>query len=237
MQGTSADPAAPVMQLLLASRERNTLGLGFVISVAVHAALVLSVALAYREQPERGRLVDELVTFLLPPDRDIGVTDAPDLPWAGLGGPPPDMTTEVGGSDPGFGPLTEELGDTAGAVPLVFGMPALGDSIFTEFQVDSTVERYPWTAAPVYPQELLDRDIEGSAFVRFVVDTTGFVDTTSVLVIEATHPAFGRAVQEAMPHMRFRPAVQAGHKVRQLVQQSFAFRITRTRIPPRDSGG
>lgn len=234
------DPGRPAavsaMQLLLATRERNALGLGLVISVAVHATVVLSVALAHRERPERGRLVDEIVTFLLPPDRELGVANPEELPWIGEVPAIPDPGSGLAAEDLALGPVAEELGDTAGSVPLVPGMPALGDSIFTEFQVDSTVERYPWTAAPVYPPALLARDIEGSAFVRFVVDTTGFIDTTSFLVLDATHPEFGEAVRQAIPHMRFRPAVQSGIKVRQLVQQSFAFRITRDRLRPPDDG-
>jgi hypothetical protein len=46
-------------------------------------------------------------------------------------------------------------------------------------------------------------------------------------VVKATHPEFVQAVREAMPKMRFRPAILGGYKVRQLVQQNFSFKIQR----------
>jgi len=97
-------------------------------------------------------------------------------------------------------------------------------------EVDSTVFRDPMSAAPEYPANLLDRGIEGSASVRFVVDTTGVVDTVSYRVLRATHADFAVAVRMALPGMRFRPAIRAGVKVRQLVEQTFSFRIA-----PKDS--
>ncbi len=126
-----------------------------------------------------------------------------------------EATADAGGGPPDAGPTLQEL---LAAVA--------GDSILTQLDVDSTVARYPGSAAPAYPVNLLAEQIEGSAFVLYVVDTTGLVDTSSVKVIRTTHPDFVSAVKKALPDMRFRPAFLRGTKVRQLVQQSFAFRIT-----------
>ncbi len=114
--------------------------------------------------------------------------------------------------------------------PEAFSVPqhlAIYDSVATELDVDSAVTRFPESAAPVYPATLLAQNIEGHVYVRYVVDTTGFADTASFQVVTATHPEFGRAVREALPGMRFTPAIQRSKKVRQLVEQPFAFRIQR----------
>lgn len=117
---------------------------------------------------------------------------------------------------------------------------ALGDSIMTEFMVDSAVVRYEDGAAPVYPESMLKRRIEGSVIVQYVVDTLGHADTSTFRVISATHADFARAVKLTLPRMRFHPAVMANRLVPQLVQQPFAFRIqdtTLVRKPPANGRG
>src|SRR5215831_12742813 len=109
-------------------------------------------------------------------------------------------------------------------------VPAQGDqtkdSVFTEIEVDSAVVRSQASAAPAYPLDLLAKHIEGTALVRYVVDTTGFADTVSFTVIRATDPGFVRGVREALPYMRFSPAKIGAKKVRQLVEQPFTFKIS-----------
>lgn len=111
---------------------------------------------------------------------------------------------------------------------------ALGDSIMTEFMVDSAVVRYEDGAAPAYPESMLRRRIEGTVIVQYVVDTLGHADTTTFRVLSSTHADFARAVKQTLPKMRFRPAIMANRLVPQLVQQPFAFRIQdTTTIRPR----
>ena len=122
----------------------------------------------------------------------------------------------------------------AGETKPVEVAPATGpveaaETALTEIEVDSTVKRDPTSAAPEYPPSLLSQRVEGSTFVHYVVDTTGRVDTTTIQVVRATHPAFALSVRTALAQMIFRPAVQSSQKVRQWVQQNFAFRIN---IPP-----
>jgi len=57
------------------------------------------------------------------------------------------------------------------------------------------------------------------------------ISTTDV----SSHPEFANAVREALTHMRFRPAIQSSRKVRQWVEQNFAFRITPPRPAPADT--
>ena len=44
-------------------------------------------------------------------------------------------------------------------------------------------------------------------------------------VLQATHPLMADAVRNALPAMRFVPAQIGGEKVRQIVLQSFVFRV------------
>jgi TonB family protein len=102
---------------------------------------------------------------------------------------------------------------------------AVFDTIATAVDVDSTVTRFADSAAPVYPQKLLELKIEGGAYVQFVVDTMGLADTLSFRVISATHAEFAQSVREALPGMRFHPAILRSRKVPQLVEQPFMFKI------------
>jgi TonB family protein len=107
-------------------------------------------------------------------------------------------------------------------------LPAIGgaDSAFSVLDVDSAVTRHPWSAAPSYPAEMLKKKLEGTVFVRYVVDTTGFADATSFEVLRSTHDEFTAAVRTALPDMRFNPARIGHRRVRQLVEQEFSFKIT-----------
>lgn len=105
--------------------------------------------------------------------------------------------------------------------------PTVGpDSVFSILEVDSAVVRLASSAAPAYPLKLLDQHIEGFVNAKYVVDTTGFADTSTFEVLQATHKEFIAAVKEALPYMRFSPAKIGHAKVRQLVQQQFSFKIT-----------
>jgi hypothetical protein len=104
--------------------------------------------------------------------------------------------------------------------------PGNSDSVFTVLDVDTAVVRSSNSAAPAYPLKLLEAHITGSVSAQYVVDTTGFADTSSFHVMKATNPGFIVAVREALPYMRFKPAKIGAIKVRQLVEQTFTFKIT-----------
>jgi hypothetical protein len=108
-----------------------------------------------------------------------------------------------------------------------------GDSVFTILEVDSAAVRSLSSASPAYPLDLLKNHIEGTVKVRFIVDTTGFADTTSFEVLNVTNEGFVKAVREALPYMRFSSAKIGTMKVRQLVEQPFTFKIA---TPPPTPG-
>ncbi len=80
---------------------------------------------------------------------------------------------------------------------------------------------------PRYPESLRQAAIDGRVLVRFTVDTTGRIEMNSVTVLASTHDLFTRAVRDALPAFRFKPAELGGHRVRALAEMPFEFQITR----------
>lgn len=204
------------------------LPLAALVSFAVHAAFVLPIALPDRSDDERRDPIDQLVVFLVPPQTEPSrESQHHGIDWAALAGndgaleqvPEPDRAPVE--------PITVgKAGDTA-AVDAPAGEPVELEVAMSEIEVDSVVQRDPNSAAPVYPPEMLEQNVEGSTFVHYVVDTTGRVDTTTIRIIRSTDPSFSRAVRQALAGMRFRPAIHASRPVRQWVEQNFAFKILR----------
>jgi protein TonB len=85
----------------------------------------------------------------------------------------------------------------------------------------------PGNPAPAYPASLRSAQVEGSVLARFIVDTTGRVEAASINFPEATHALFADAVRQSLLRSRYLPAVLGEHAVRQLVEQRFAFTLTR----------
>jgi len=223
--------SAPTLRVLLEPPDRKEAGLGAVVSVIIHIVAVLAIVIAYRSRPVQSDLVDQFITFLVPPTRQPAQEGSEGVAFGSPAAPGEEDLGTGAGMPAGTGPVDEPAGDSTAAAGSALP-PVVGDSILTEIEVDSTVQRYPWSAAPQYPPELLSANIQGSVSVTYVVDTTGFADSSSLQVVEATHPAFVESVRKAIPGMRFRPALLSGYKVRQLVAQTFSFRIRRA---PRDS--
>ena len=69
-------------------------------------------------------------------------------------------------------------------------------------------------------------------YAQYVVDTSGFADTTSLRIIRSTHPDISASVRDALPYMRFRPAKIGSASVRQLVEQEFRFKIQQAAAIP-----
>lgn len=95
----------------------------------------------------------------------------------------------------------------------------------TEIEVDSTAALDPTAEGPAYPQDLMDAGVQGVVYAQFVVDSTGYADTLTLQVLEQVQQQFVASVKQALPRMKYKPAVFAGKRVNQLVQQAFVFRI------------
>jgi TonB family protein len=205
-------------------------------SVVTHGLVVWAAVAATaggRQLPTDER--EARVFFLLPPDRvDIRSRQFDHLQWAREGGDIQDgpvltkngegLTTRL----PAHGARArgQELSGARPQLPPGIFIPDITpDTAFSVLDVDEEVERYEWSAAPLYPPKLLADGTEGVVFANFVVDTSGLVDPVSVEILSSPHPMFTASVVEALGMMHFKPAIRGGQKVRQLVAQRFRFQI------------
>ncbi len=97
-------------------------------------------------------------------------------------------------------------------------------SAFTENLVERAVQPLGG-ASPRYPDALRSAGVEGVVRMRFIVGANGRVESGSIETIDSPNPAFAQSVRTALLGMRFRPAEVGGHSVRQLVEQSFTFKL------------
>ena len=225
-----------MLRLLLESNARGfQFRQGALVSLVAHSLLITASVFATRDGPNVAmEEAEQKVTFLIPmnhstspPPRQESVHYVREGEKAGNQGFEDKIidkaSTRVA---PVIGTGQEEgkpKEATEAQVP-----SAIFDTIATAVDVDSMVTRFPDSAAPAYPAKLLEMKIEGGAYVQFVVDTLGLADTTSFRVISATHPEFAQSVRDALPAMRFHPAILRSKKVPQLVEQPFMFKI----VPP-----
>jgi TonB family protein len=210
------------------------MGLATLISAAVHL-LVLEAALHRAPmvlQSDPSEILPAL--YLYAPDRRPSVPRQFRLPV-----PAPPGLPEARGDDVIRAVLAEapstSVPETTHGLPLPGPDEVLFDSVFSAIAVDSEVVRYPSSTAPVYPDGLMKVGMEGLVEVEFVVDTTGQVDMTTVRILRSTHPEFQASVEAALAGMQFRPAWRGWRRVRQLVQQRFAFRLVRPPEPETQS--
>ena len=204
------------------------IGASAAVSVTLHVVLIgAAVASTAPRLVERRDIPEVFAQFLAPPVR-LGGQDAQreQLKFIALGDP----DAEVRGAklvpveDVAPRPKKELSGHgvaTAPAAPAVAGQ----DSVFTLIEVDSAATRYAWSAAPAYPPAMLEAKREGYVKAQWVVDESGYADTSSFELIDWTSLEFAQAVREALPFMRFRPARVGSKVVKQLVEQEFTFRI------------
>jgi protein TonB len=76
---------------------------------------------------------------------------------------------------------------------------------------------------PAYPLALRQEGIGGTVLIRFIVDATGNVMEPEIL--DATHPAFGQSVLEAVKSWKFQPATLDGEPVNLAVRQEVPFTL------------
>ena len=218
---------------------------GFVVSTVVHLTLI---ALAVRASgltaaPVTHKDVPVVIytdpkpprTDTPPPpiaDRDRARPSAPSAPV-----PIPNIPVPI---TPDVSPGLPVVGAMQGLIDHLFdgnrgsiagpttGLPNVaGDRPLTADVVETAVVALPGTAGPRYPSMLQSAGVDGSVRAQFVVDTLGRVEQGSFRALESTHDLFTASVREALARARFTPAQVGGRKVRQLVEQTFTFSITR----------
>ncbi|CAN5316626.1 hypothetical protein BH09GEM1_BH09GEM1_32540 [soil metagenome] len=97
---------------------------------------------------------------------------------------------------------------------------------YTDDQVERAVQPISVPSA-VYPESMRGLGTQGAVAIRFIVGTNGRVEPGSFVVIDSPGAAFVDAVKRALLAARYRPAEAGGQSVRQLVEQSFSFKLTR----------
>ena len=204
------------------------------VSIVAHAALVwsvLSLTEGSRRIPADER--EARVFFLLPPDRvDVRDRQSEIVQLGKLGLDFEDGKQLFNPEEGSISRMPAHGGrghrDRTGArSELPFGPVSrlVPDTAFSVLEVDEMVERYPSSAAPIYPRELIAIGVEGLVQAIYVVDSVGRVDTTTIRVVHSDDPRFTTSVRTALGEMRFRPAKRGGKTVRQLVEQKFRFKI------------
>lgn len=208
-------------------------GISVALSTVVHLVLISAAVAGTAGAPEALReAIASRVQFLPPPDQTVARTGPSEtlhfiaLPATGHMGFDPTPLNH--GASRAARVKRAGSADAPIAVP-VSNAANGSDSVLSVLEVDSEATRYPDSAAPAYPPDLLARNIEGTVSTEYIVDTSGRADTASLVINSATNPGFSQAVREALPYMRFRAAKLGDRKVRQLVEQQFTFRIRRPR--------
>ncbi len=97
----------------------------------------------------------------------------------------------------------------------------------TEAMVEKAVQARAGNPAPRYPSFLASAGVEGAVYAQFVVDTTGRVEPESIRFTKSDHALFEREVRQVLLRSRFTPAEYGRQRVRQLVEQAFAFALKR----------
>lgn len=213
-------------------------GPGTIFSLVFHAAvvgaLVVDQVRSGAANAETWEEVVEGLTYIAPPDVNSAASTVQityEASGGGNGEADPQATVDPNGAlAKGAGPGENVTASVSGDEADQFASPTEDpyENAFSSVEVETMAERDPSSAAPTYPSELMKNGVEGYAAMRFVVDSTGLVDMTTVRILETTHLEFATAVREAMPRMKFTPARLGDQPVRQLAEQMFAFRIERT---------
>jgi len=84
------------------------------------------------------------------------------------------------------------------------------ESAFGLSEIDQK-PRAVYQAAPLYPNEMRGKKIEGVVTLLFVVDASGKVSNPRVE--KSTHPAFEKPALDALKQWKFEPAVKGGQRV------------------------
>jgi TonB family protein len=230
----SAPQAPPSLTRLLAS-------------VGVHGlTLLAALALTATHPSVTTRPREAAIPLMLPPVHRNEQRPAPPspsrlpapVPLLPVIDPPPLLLPEIRPSGPTVADLLASASQ-AGGPPAVAGTSPIGVMVGAsaefreELEVDDPVQIVE--QPPVrFPPALAHAGVAGQVELEYVVDTLGRVEPRSVRAVATTRPEFEAAARGAVLASRFRPARWHGQVVRQLVRQSFRFRLAPDRSSARD---
>lgn len=220
---------------------------GTIVSVAIHTgAIALAIVATARATAvtvdDEKRPPDVVVFRVEPKYRDQAANHPAGRPLPGTYivppvrryvVPPVTIPTGLPAIDANYGGIDQPQivfgggGALGGGVVDRAGLGSPSGGVYTRRLVDKAAAPRPGNPVPVYPAALRSAQIEGTVLARFVVDSVGRAEPASIEFPEATHAQFAEAVRQSLLRSRYLPAVLDGHLVRQLVEQRFAFTLTR----------
>lgn len=230
-------PEVTMFERLIESSPRRTRSpRDIALSLALHVVLVLLATAATRGAAAITRDLSPASPFVLgvaPPSgpasvpRGAGAATTPaaaprfpDLDIAGVDIPPAVTIPSV----PDAGP--HDRVPPRGLVPGLGAQWPLPEPNHRVVMVDEPVEPIAGPR-PTYPVLLRQAGITGKVRLRFVVTARGEVDSTTIAVVQSTHPAFDTAAVRAILRWRYRPARIGADAVAQLVEQNVRFDLDR----------
>jgi periplasmic protein TonB len=226
-----------------ATRQRHTGGTA--VSIACHTMLISSALyLTYGADQAVAKPKEEKIAFVQAQKDPPPKVQVPPPPQAIVAPPPPkgfqiltapiSVPDVIPAIDLSQAPTNEAdysgIGVVGGVADgITGGQPRAvqPDQVYDVVQVERQASADEHNVPPPYPPVLHSANIEGSVVVSFVVDTSGRADMTTFTVLKSTHEFFTTAVKQHLPKMKFIPAEIGGHKVKQLVQQSFVFTLNK----------
>ena len=231
MMGTLIESRAPF--------QRHSMG--SVVSVIVHATLIASavIATAAKSGIVAIRLPAPIFRFPVaaPPSHEKPkpvssvqnpIAEVPELPSIRA---PMIIPTEIPAVDLAAIPTAADFIDQRSHSSRLCAFPcsgasAGGDSVQPELAASQVIMqlREP-PVPPRYPEALRRAGVDGTVVVKFVVDTLGRVDMTSIEVLSSSHDLFTTAVRETLGRMRFTPAKVGDRKVRATAMMPFHFTL------------
>jgi periplasmic protein TonB len=237
-----------MLGVLLESRARRPRRSGgMALSVATHLALIAGAIFVTAHPLTATKPLKPTIVVLTPPPpkpvepRHVGVTDphTPTLPGSisnivikrvdppttvPIDLPPIDMRGAVAADSIVIGSGPSRSG---GSTCQLRCLDLADQGSSGEWHVNELLMHMITPAKPRYPELLRQAGIDGSVLVRFVVDTLGRIDPTSVQILSSTHDQFTRAVRDALSGFRFRPAESNGKRIPALAEMPFEFTVTR----------
>lgn len=137
-------------------------------------------------------------------------TSAPELEAASLSA----IEAALSGQAVGGGDFAEALsfssGGRIGGIGKAGALDGSLESAFSLGEIDQK-PRAIFQAAPVFPNEMRGKKLEGVVTVLFIVDTTGKV--AQPRVEKSSHPAFEKPALAAVKQWKFEPAIKGGQRV------------------------
>ena len=137
-------------------------------------------------------------------------TSAPELEAASLSAIEAALSGQAGGSGDFAEALSFSSGGRIGGIGKSGALDKSLESAFSLGEIDQK-PRAIFQAAPVFPNELRGRKLEGVVIVLFVVDATGKV--AQPRVEKSSHPAFEKPALDAVKQWKFEPAIKGGNRV------------------------